>query len=737
MNAGTTDLAAAAAALRSRLPEPLAPLAEIAYNYRWSWTPGGPELFASVDPKRWEACAANPVRLLQETHPERLAAVARDTGFLGRLDALKATLDAALAEEPLDCTVTPESPAAFFCAEYAVHGSLPVYSGGLGVLAGDILKEASDLGVPLVAVGLMYRHGYFRQRIDASGWQHEYWVDTDPDRVPGALVTGDDGEPVTVTVPLGGDRVLTAQIWRVDVGRVPLLLLDADRPENDVADRWITSRLYVGDPDVRLSQYLLLGIGGVRALHALGVEPGVVHMNEGHAAFATLELARTSSRGRPVRGRPPPHGLHHPHAGARGQRHLPGRDGRRAAGRRSPAEMGVDVAELVRRGRTNPDDEGEPFGVTQFSLRSSRIANGVSARHGEVARGMWQGLWPDRAVEDVPIAHVTNGVHIPTWIGAPMRSLLDRHLGEDWMQRAVEPSTWDAVDGIPDAELWEARSEQRRALIELVKARSVTERLQRGDTPEYVRAAVDALDPDVLTIGFARRVATYKRLDLLLRDVDRALSLLADGDRPVQFLLAGKAHPRDDDGKRLVQRLFEMKGHPQVGRRVVYLDDYDVALGAAMTRGCDIWVNVPRPPLEASGTSGIKSAVNGGLQLSVLDGWWPEAYDGSNGWAIGGEVDHDHGAQDWRHAHELYDLLVDARAADVLRARRRRAAVGVAGDGPLRAAHDRPELRRRADGARLRAPDLPAGGAGGGLSAAGTSLLRQAYAGRTPAMKER
>ena len=266
--------------------------------------------------------------------------------------------------------------------------------------------------------------------------------------------------------------------------------------------------------------------------------------------------------------------------------------------------MGVDVAELVRRGRTNPDDEGEPFGVTQFSLRSSRIANGVSARHGEVARGMWQGLWPDRAVEDVPIAHVTNGVHIPTWIGAPMRALLDRHLGEDWMQRAVEPSTWDAVDEIPDAELWEARSEQRRALIELVKARSVTERLQRGDTPEYVRAAVDALDPDVLTIGFARRVATYKRLDLLLRDVDRALSLLADGDRPVQFLLAGKAHPRDDDGKRLVQRLFEMKGHPQVGRRVVYLDDYDVALGAAMTRGCDIWVNVPRPAAGGVGHVG-------------------------------------------------------------------------------------------------------------------------------------
>src|SRR5918995_413821 len=282
-----------------RALEAPAPLAEIAYNYRWSWTPGGPELFASLDPRRWQACAANPVRLLQEVHPARLAEAAEDAAFAGALAELQEQLDAALAEETLEgATVTHDAPAAFFCAEYAVHGSLPVYSGGLGVLAGDILKEASDLALPLVAVGLMYRHGYFRQRIDASGWQHEYWVDTDPERIPGALVTGDDGEPITVTVPMG-DRDLVAQIWRVDVGRVPLLLLDADRPENDVADRWITSRLYVGDPEVRLSQYLLLGIGGVRALHALGVEPGVVHLNEGHAAFATLELARTSAEDAP------------------------------------------------------------------------------------------------------------------------------------------------------------------------------------------------------------------------------------------------------------------------------------------------------------------------------------------------------------------------------------------------------------------------------------------------------
>jgi starch phosphorylase len=662
VQAGSSDLRAAADALRSRLPAPLGALADIAYNYRWSWTPGGPELLSSVDPRRWELCLGNPVRLLEEVHPETLRRLAGDQGFLDRLGALERAISERLEEPRVTEPVTEDSPAAFFCAEFAVHKSLPVYSGGLGVLAGDILKEASDMGLPLVAVGLMYRHGYFRQRIDASGWQHEYWVETDPDRVPAALVTGDDGQPITVTVPIT-DREVVAQIWRVDVGRVPLLLLDADRPENDLTDRWITSRLYVGDAGMRLGQYALLGIGGVRALHALGIEPGVVHLNEGHAALACLELVRSESAG----------GLSLDDAFEAVRRrtvfttHTPvpaGNDTYPAAQMAETMagiarELGCDPSSLVRRGRTHLDEDAEPFGVTQFALRSSRVANGVSARHGEVAREMWQGMWPDRDVEDVPITSVTNGAHIPTWIGGPMRELLDRYLGDGWTDRAVDPATWEGLDAIPDAELWAARGAQRRELIDVVRERSVMDRLGRGDTGEYVRAAVNALDPDMLTIGFARRVATYKRLDLLLRDAERALALLGDEDRPVQLILAGKAHPRDDDGKRLVQRLFEMKSHLEVGRRVVYLDDYDLALGAAMVRGCDVWVNVPRPPLEASGTSGIKSAMNGGLQLSVLDGWWPEAYDGTNGWAISGEVDHDHGAQDWRHAAELYRLLSD------------------------------------------------------------------------------
>jgi glycogen phosphorylase len=658
--AGAADIEAASAALASRLPGPLAPLAELAYNYRWSWTTGGPELFASVDAARWGLTHSNPVRLLQEVPPSALERLAQDDGFTARMHDVHQAVAADLERPYAEATATAQRPAAFFCAEYGVHQSLPVYSGGLGVLAGDILKAASDLAVPLVAVGLMYRHGYFRQRTDAGGWQHEYWVDTDADRVPAALVTAGD-QPLTVTVSVA-DRQVVAQVWRVEVGRVPLLLLDTNRPENTPADRFITSRLYVGESDLRLAQYAVLGIGGVRALRAMHVDPAVVHLNEGHAAFACLELAR----GEALRSGLAPHDAF---AAARARTvfttHTPvpaGNDTYPAeqvaallAG--EAAELGVDAGELIARGRTNPDDHGEPFGVTQFALRSARAANGVAARHGEVAREMWHGLWPDRAVEDVPISYVTNGVHEPTWLGPEMRTLLDRHLGDDWPARADDPATWDPVANITDADLWAVRNVQRRDLIAMVRERSVIERLARGEGKEYAHSAAEHLDENALTVGFARRLATYKRLDMLLADPERMLALLGAEGRPVQLLVAGKAHPKDDDGKRLVARLFEYRYHPQFAGRVIFLDDYDIALAATLVRGCDVWVNLPRPPLEASGTSGMKNAVNGGLQLSVLDGWWPEAYDGTNGWAISGDVDDDHEAQNARHADDFYRLL--------------------------------------------------------------------------------
>jgi starch phosphorylase len=656
MTAGHADLLRAAEALAARVPPPLAGLARLAYNYRWSWTPGGHDLYRSIDPARWERCLENPVRLLGETGLELLARAASDPQLLERADDVEARVRADLGRPFAYGTATPERPIAYFCAEFGVHRSLPVYSGGLGALAGDILKEASDRALPLVAVGLMYRQGYFRQRIDASGWQHEYWVDTDPERLPAALVTGDDGTPLTITVPVRGLDV-TAQIWRVDVGRVPLFLLDTERPENGLTARWITSRLYIGEPYVRLAQYVLLGIGGVRALAAMGIEPSLLHLNEGHAAFISLEAAR-------AHGGALADGI----ATARSRTVFTTHTPVPAGNDTYPADqvvealagitrsMGVDAAEVIRLGRTRPDDDDEPFGVSQFALRTSRAANGVSRRHGEVARGMWRDLWPERAVDDVPIGHVTNGVHLPTWLGGPMRTLLDRHLGDGWLDRAADPSTWAAVDGIPDGELWAVRSAQRAELVDYVRSKSVTDRLGRDEPRDYVEAAAGSFDPDVLTIGFARRLATYKRLHLLVEDADRALGLLANG-RPVQLVLAGKAHPRDEDGKRMVQHLFKFKWAPEIGGRVVYLDDYDLSSAARMVRGCDVWLNLPRPPLEASGTSGMKSAVNGGLQLSVLDGWWAEGYDGENGWALPGDEDPDHAAQDRRDGTELHRLL--------------------------------------------------------------------------------
>jgi starch phosphorylase len=657
---GREDIERAADALAARLPDPLAPLARAAYNLRWSWTPGGADAFRAVDPDRWELAGENPIRLLTETSAAHLERAAADPDLVERARALDDAIGADRARAPVPAgRVTPERPVAFFCAEYGIHASLPIYSGGLGALAGDILKEASDRALPLVAVGLLYHQGYFRQRIDASGWQHESWVPTDPARQPAALVCGKDGQPLEVTVPIGDEDVV-AQVWRVEVGRVPLFLLDADRPENGTVARWISSRLYTGTRDLRLAQYALLGIGGMRALRAMGVDPSVVHLNEGHAAFASLELARgevaagavldaaiDAARARTVftTHTPVPAGndTYEPALVATSFGPLAG-------------EVGIDLDAAIRMGRTRPDDDGEPFGVTQFALRTSRAANGVSRRHGEVARGMWAAMWPDRTEDEVPIGYVTNGVHVPTWVGDPMRALLERRLGDDWMERAADPATWAPVDAIDDAELWRVRNEQRAALAEWARGRSMVDRLGREEPREYVEAP--EFDPDVLTIGFARRLATYKRLHLLLHAARRVGDLLS-GTRSVQILLAGKAHPRDEDGKRSLQQLFSAKGIPEINHRVAYLDDYDLGIAARLVRGCDVWVNVPRPPLEASGTSGMKSAVNGGLQLSVLDGWWAEAYDGTNGWALSGEVDDDHGAQDARHADELMRLLHD------------------------------------------------------------------------------
>ncbi|HWH09721.1 MAG TPA: alpha-glucan family phosphorylase [Solirubrobacteraceae bacterium] len=655
--AGLADLERAAAGLAARLPGPLAGLARLAYNYRWSWLDGGPELFEAVDPERWELCAANPVRLLQEASAEGLARAAGDGELLSRVAAAEQLVAAELASG--DQGDQPRATTAFLCAEYAIHCSLPVYSGGLGALAGDLVKQASDDDAPLVAVGLMYRQGYFRQRLDASGWQHEYWTATDPPRVPAALVRGPDGEAISISVSIGGIEV-HAQAWRVQVGRVPVFLLDADRPDNSPQARWITSRLYVSDPEVRLAQYVLLGVGGLRMLGRLGVDPSTVHLNEGHAAFATLELARAET----ARGHDLEESLELARRRTVFTTHTPVPAGNDTYPTEQVLcavggvldELGLDRETFGRLGRSHADHGNEPFGVTQFALRSSRRANAVSRRHGGVAREMWRDLWPGRAADEIPIDHVTNGVHIPTWIGPQMRHLLDRHLGERWIDRAGDPATWEPIDAIPAGDLWAARCAQRADLVSYVQRRSPTDRLGRGDTAAYAEAA-EGFDPGVLTVGFARRLATYKRLRLLIEEPAN-LDLLA-GERPLQVIIAGKAHPRDDDAKRLLQALFGLKGNAAVAGRVVFLEDYDLDSAARLVRGCDVWVNLPRPPLEASGTSGMKSAVNGGLQLSVLDGWWAEAYDGGNGWALDGTTDADAAAQDSRTGAELHRILRD------------------------------------------------------------------------------
>ena len=657
---GTADVRAAATDLAGRLPEPLRVLAAIAYNYRWSWLPGGADIFAAVDAERWEWTNHNPVRLLHETSSRALERAAGDTALIERAHALRLEIESDLRRPHMPGRASPTHPVAFLCAEFAVHRSLPIYAGGLGVLAGDILKESSDLALPMVGVGLLYRQGYFQQRMDQSGYQVEYWFPLDPERVPAALVHNSDGNALIVHVPLRG-RDVAVQVWRVDVGRTPLYLLDAQRPENSHVDRWITSRLYASDRAIRLAQYALLGIGSMRVLEAMGLEPCVVHLNEGHGALAPLELARRDM----AAGRDRNEAFSAARERTVFTTHTPvgaGNEGYDTAEVAEvlgafPEQLGMDFESFLQLGRTHPDNPNEAFVMTPLGIKMSRAANGVSRRHGETARMMWQSLFPERPIDAVPIGHVTNGVHVPTWMARRMRELLDRHLGAGWIAHADDPAVWQAVDAIPDEELWAVRNAQRADFLAYARDRSVLNRLARGDARAYVEAAERGFDPNALTVGFARRLAGYKRIGLLTHEPNRVAELIGDLEHPLQLVLAGKAHPQDEEGKHSAQPLFAFKKVPGVAERVTFLDNYGLAAAEHMVAGCDLWLNLPRPPLEASGTSGMKAALNGGLNLSVLDGWWAEAYDGSNGWALSGDVGLDPGVQDGRDATALYDIV--------------------------------------------------------------------------------
>jgi starch phosphorylase len=657
---GAVDVERAAKALAQRLPPELAAFSRLAYNYRFSWDPEARDIFAVIDPVRWDHSQGNPVRVLTETSSEALQRAVDNPSLLRRAETALSRLTAELARPPLPGRASTGHPVAFLCAEFGVHRSLPIYAGGLGILAGDILKEASDMGLPMVGVGLLYREGYFLQRMDQSGYQHEYWRPVDPERHPVALVSGPDGEPLTVRVPLRG-REVVVQVWRAEVGRTPLYLLDAERPENSRVDRWITARLYVSDRAIRLAQYALLGIGSIRALRAMGMEPCIVHLNEGHGGLAPLELARLEMAA----------GRDHATAFALARErtvfttHTPvaaGNEGYDVSEIESvlgdyPAQVGLDHGAFLHLGRTHPDNPHEPFVMTPLGIRMSRFSNGVSRRHGEVARQMWQPLFPERPAETVPVSHVTNGVHVPTWMADPMRGLLDRYLGAAWIERAADPATWEGISAIPDAELWEVRNAQRAALVQMVRERTVANRLARNDSRELVESAETGFSESALTIGFARRLATYKRLYLLSMQSNRIRDLLRDPGRLVQLFVAGKAHPNDEEGKHSAQGLFDLAHDPADAGRIAFLDNYDLSIAPELVAGCDLWVNLPRPPLEASGTSGMKSALNGGLNLSILDGWWAEAFDGENGWGLSGEVVFDTRIEDQRDAAAFYDVL--------------------------------------------------------------------------------
>ena len=652
------------------LPPEIEALRELAFNLRWCWSHDTIELFRRLDRNLWEQVGHNPVLLLGSIEQEKLEAAARDDAFLAHLQRVSAGLQAYLTDQHTwfrrtfrDQKDTPL--VAYFSAEFGLTECLSIFAGGLGILAGDHLKSASDLGIPLVGVGLLYQQGYFKQYLNQSGWQQEAYDDNDFENLPMSVAFGPDGKPVTVEVNLAG-RAVYAQVWRVQVGRVPLYLLDTNIAQNTrPEDRDITDQLYGGDKEMRIRQEIVLGIGGYRALQALGLKPTVYHMNEGHSAFLGIEhvlhLMRdyqlTSREARQLAAASLIFTTHTPVEAGHDYfpRELVDRYLSDAA-----RQLGITLDEVMAYGRTRTIGD---FCMTVLALRLASRANGVSKLHGEVSRRMWQWIWPDLPLEEVPIGHVTNGVHFRSWISLEMNQLFDRYLGPNWREEPANGDIWSRVNSIPAEELWRTHQRRRERLVAWARNRVRDQRIRRGASQREIEAAQEILDPDALTIGFARRFATYKRATLILRDMPRLKRMLLDEERPLQLIFAGKAHPKDEAGKELIRQITQMSRDSELGRRVVFLTDYDVAVARYLVQGVDVWLNTPLRPLEASGTSGMKAAANGVLNLSTLDGWWDEVWrDPANtnniGWAIGnGENYTDQSYQDQVEAEALYDLL--------------------------------------------------------------------------------
>jgi len=640
----------------------------LARNLWWTWQHNVVALFRELDPALWRRLDHNPVEFLTRLPVEQLERRAAEMALDSRIDYAFRRLAEYLKDRQswgsVRASILGARPVAYFSAEFGLHESLPIYSGGLGVLAGDHLKSASDLGIPLIGVGLLYAQGYFRQSLDVNGWQQESYLNADLNLLPIETVVGPDKTPLLVRVQTT-TNMLYARVWRVGVGRTHLLLLDSNVPENNESDRMLTARLYGGDARVRIRQELLLGVGGVRALHALGIQPSVLHLNEGHSAFAIVEMVRY----------------------VMDQSNLPfGEVVREVAGMtvfttHTPVSAGHDrfpaplveehlgkIREALRLsyddfmglGRVYPGDPGEQFCLTVLALKLSRYANGVSALHGAVSRRMWHPLYPNTAEENVPIGHITNGVHVQSWVSPQMHLLFDRNLGTDWPKRQRLPETWEGIEAVEDAELWETQQVLKARLINFIRNRLVQQARRRNEPDAAIERAMHALDLGALTIGFARRFATYKRAGLILQDVERLTDLVSASERPIQIIFGGKSHPEDRFGKELIQSIVGWTKKDPFASRIVFVEDYDMNVARQLVQGVDVWLNNPRRPQEASGTSGQKAVFNGTLNFSILDGWWAEAYDGRNGFAIGqGQTHASPSVQDERDHRLLLETLTE------------------------------------------------------------------------------
>ena len=647
------------------LPEPLQPLLEIAYNLWWSWHPEAVELFIRLDRELWQQTHHNPVKMLGTISQEKLDAAARDEGYLTSLRRVRESLETHLTRTPwLESTgkAKQDFTVAYFCAEFGLTECLQIYSGGLGCLAGDHLKSASELGLPLVAVGLLYRNGYFQQYLNNEGWQQEINPDLDFSNLPVSPVKDDDGRLVTVEVTMV-DRPVKIAVWKTTVGVVPLYLLDTNLPENEPADRTITSQLYGGDMEMRIRQEVVLGIGGVRALEAMRIRPDVCHLNEGHSAFLSLERIRRLIEDHGVsfdEARQQASASHvfttHTPVPAGIDRFPP--DMIKRYFEKYVPSLRLDMEGLLSMGRENVYDKHEFFSMAVLAIRTANGCNGVSKLHGEVSRRMWQGIFPRVPEPEVPITHVTNGVHARTWLSPDLIQLLDRYLGSRWQNDPADMDVWSAVNEAPDEELWRVHEARRQRLVIWARRKLRQQLRARGQSATRIAEQVDALSDRCFTVGFARRFATYKRGTLLMRDPERLLAMLNSTERPIQFFIAGKAHPADNSGKDYIRQIVKFAEEHNAGHRIVFLENYDMHVARYLVQGCDLWLNTPRRGMEASGTSGMKAAMNGVLNCSILDGWWDEAYEADHGWAIGRREQYANpDAGDDIESRNLYDLL--------------------------------------------------------------------------------